>query len=156
MQVEDVARIGLASGRTMQRQRHLTVSHGLLGQVIVDDKHVTAGVGLAGGLTVLAVVHEELADSGTGHRRDVLHRGRIGSGCRNDDGVVERTVLSEGLADVGNRGGLLADGDIDADHALAALIEDSVDGNGGLTGLTVADDKLALAAADRHHGVDSQ
>ena len=65
-------------------------------------------------------------------------------------------MLSEGLADVSNRGGLLADGDIDADHALAALIEDSVDGNGGLTGLTVADDKLALAAADRHHGVDSQ
>ena len=156
MQVEDVARIGLASGRTMQRQRHLTVGHSLLGQVVVDDEHVAAGVGLAGGLAVLAVVHEELADSGTGHRRDVLHRGGIGSGGRNDDGVVERTVLSEGLADVGNRGGLLADGDIDADHALAALIEDSVDGNGGLTGLTVADDELALAAADRHHGVDSQ
>ena len=140
----------------MQRQRHLTVCHGLLGQVIVDDEHVTAGVGLAGRLAVLAVVHEELADSGTGHRRDVLHRGGVGSGGRNDDGIVERTVLSEGLADVGNRGGLLADGDIDADHALAALVEDSVDSDGGLTGLTVADDKLALAAADRHHGVDSQ
>ena len=156
MQVEDVARIGLASGRTMQRQRHLTVGHGLLGQVVVDDEHVAAGIGLAGGLAVLAVVHEELADSGTGHRRDVLHRGGIGSGCRNDDGVFERTVLSEGLADVGNRGGLLADGDIDADHALATLVEDGVDGDGGLAGLTVADDKLTLAATDRHHGVDSQ
>ena len=156
VQVEDVARIGLASGRTMQRQRHLTVGHSLLGQVVVDDEHVAAGVGLAGGLAVLAVVHEELADSGTGHRRDVLHRGGIGSGGRNDDGVVERTVLSEGLADVGNRGGLLADGDIDADHALAALVEDSVDGDGGLTGLTVADDELTLTAANRHHGVDSE
>lgn len=65
-------------------------------------------------------------------------------------------MLSEGLADVGNRRGLLADGDIDADHALAALIEDSVDGNGGLTGLTVADDELTLTAANRHHGVDSE
>ena len=156
MQVEDVARIGLASGRTMQRQRHLTVGHSLLGQVVVDDEHVAAGVGLAGGLAVLAVVHKELADSGTGHRRDVLHRGGIGSGGRNDDGVVERTVLSEGLADVGNRGGLLADGDIDADHALATLVEDGVDGDSGLAGLTVADDKLTLAATDRHHGVDSQ
>ena len=125
-------------------------------QVVVDDEHVAAGVGLAGGLAVLAVVHEELADGGTGHRRDVLHRGGIGSGGRNDDGVVERTVLSEGLADVGNRGGLLADGDIDADHALAALVEDSVDGDGGLTGLTVADDELTLTAANRHHGVDSE
>ena len=140
----------------MQRQRHLTVCHGLLGQVIVDDEHVTAGVGLAGRLAVLAVVHEELADSGTGHRRDVLHRGRIGSGCRNDDGVFERTVLGEGLTDVSNRGGLLADGDIDADHALATLVEDSVDGDSGLTGLTVADDELTLTTADRHHGVDSQ
>ncbi len=140
----------------MQRQRHLAVGHGLLGQVIVDDEHVAAGVGLAGGLAVLAVVHEELADSGTGHRRDVLHRRRNRSGGRNDDGVVERAVLSEGLADVGNRGGLLADGDIDADHALAALVDDGVDGNSGLTGLAVADDELTLTAADRHHGVDSQ
>src|SRR5690606_7097144 len=29
-----------------------------------------------------------------------------------------------------------------------------VDRNGGFTGLAVADDQLALAAADRHHGVD--
>ena len=152
VQVEDVARIGLASGRTMQRQRHLTVGHGLLGQVVVDDEHVAAGVGLAGGLAVLTVVHEELADSGTGHRRDVLHRGGIGSGGRNDDGVVERTVLSEGLADVGNRGGLLADGDIDADHALAALVEDSVDGDGGLTCLTVADDEQTGLNRLTHRG----
>ena len=65
-------------------------------------------------------------------------------------------MLSEGLADVGNRGGLLADGDIDADHALAALIEDSVDGDGSLAGLTVADDELTLTTTDGHHGVDGQ
>ena len=156
MQVEHVARVGLASRRTTQGQRHLAVGHSLLGQVIVDDEHGTTAILSGGGLAVLAVVHEELADSGTGHRRDVLHRGGIGSGRRNDDGVVERTVLSEGLADVGNRGGLLADGDINADHALAALVENSVDGDGGLTGLTVTDDELTLTATDRHHGVDSE
>ena len=39
---------------------------------------------------------------------------------------------------------------------LAALVEDSVDGDGGLTGLTVADDELTLTTADRDHGVDGQ
>ena len=156
MQVEDVTRIGLASGRTVQRQRHLTVGGSLLGQVIVDNEHVAAGVGLGSGLAVLAVVHKELADSSTGHRGDVLHRGGVGSGSRDDDGVVERTVLSEGLADVCNRGGLLADGDVDADHVLTALVEDGVNRDSGLAGLTVANDELTLAAADRHHGVDGQ
>ena len=35
-----------------------------------------------------------------------------------------------------------------------ALVDDRVDGDGGLAGLAVADDQLALAAADRDHGVD--
>src|SRR3954447_13212101 len=43
---------------------------------------------------------------------------------------------------------------IDADDALALLIDDRVDRDGGLAGLAVADDQLALAAADRDHGVD--
>ena len=34
------------------------------------------------------------------------------------------------------------------------LIDDGVDGDGGLAGLTVADDQFALAAADRDHAVD--
>ncbi len=50
--------------------------------------------------------------------------------------------------------GLLADRDVDADQVLALLVDDGVDRNRGLPGLTIADDKLALAAADRHHRVD--
>ncbi len=51
---------------------------------------------------------------------------------------------------------LLADGHVDADHVLAALVDDGIDGNGRLAGLAVADDELALAAADGDHGVDGQ
>src|SRR5207249_1830688 len=40
------------------------------------------------------------------------------------------------------------------DHPGALLIDDGVEGNGGLAGLAVADDQLALAAADRNHGID--
>ncbi len=36
------------------------------------------------------------------------------------------------------------------------MVDDGVDGDGRLAGLAVADDELALAAADRHHGVDGQ
>ena len=49
---------------------------------------------------------------------------------------------------------LLADGDVEAVEPLPLLVDDGVDGDGGLAGLAVADDQLALAAADRHHGVD--
>ncbi len=34
------------------------------------------------------------------------------------------------------------------------LVEDGIDGDCGLAGLTIADDQLALAAADRHQRVD--
>src|SRR5262249_27368382 len=43
---------------------------------------------------------------------------------------------------------------IDADHSLALLVDDGVQNDRGLSGLTVADDQLALAAADRNHRVD--
>jgi hypothetical protein len=49
---------------------------------------------------------------------------------------------------------LLAHGHVDADDVLALLVDDRVDRNGGLAGLAVADDELALAAADGDHGVD--
>ena len=140
----------------MQRQGHLTICDSLLGQVVVDDQHVAAGVVLGSGLAVLAVVHEELANSGTGHRRDVLHRSGVCCGSGNDDRVVKGTMLLEGLADVGNRGGLLTDSDVDTDHILAALVQDGVDGDSGLTRLTVTDDELTLATADGDHRVDGE
>ena len=61
-------------------------------------------------------------------------------------------VLFELAHHVGDRALLLADGDVDALNARALLIDDGIDGHRGLAGLAVADDELALAAADRHHG----
>jgi hypothetical protein len=60
----------------------------------------------------------------------------------------------EGGHGLGHRGVLLADGHVDALHALPGLVDDGVDGDRGLAGLAVADDQLALAAADGRHGVD--
>ena len=49
---------------------------------------------------------------------------------------------------------LRPDGHVDALHAEALLVDDRVDGDGGLAGLAVADDELALTPADRRHRVD--
>ena len=45
-------------------------------------------------------------------------------------------------------------GHIDAYDTVALLVDDGVDGERGLSGLAVADDELALAAADGGHSVD--
>ena len=68
--------------------------------------------------------------------------------------VFHGAEFFEGRAHTGDLAGLLADGDVDADHAGVALVDDGVDGNGGLADLAVADYELALAAADGDHGVD--
>ena len=50
---------------------------------------------------------------------------------------------------------LLADGHVDAmRRRLVRLVDDGVDGDGRLAGLPVADDQLALSAADGDHRVD--
>ena len=62
--------------------------------------------------------------------------------------------------DEGSNGrSLLADGHIDTIDRLACLIEtllvdDGINGDGGLTRLTVADDELTLSATDGNHRVD--
>ena len=53
-----------------------------------------------------------------------------------------------------NRRALLADGAVDADQVVLGVVDDGVEQHGGLAGLPVANDQLALAAADRNHGVD--
>src|SRR2546421_7138734 len=56
--------------------------------------------------------------------------------------------------DIGDGRLLLADGDVNTLNAGGLLVDDGVDGEGGLAGLAVADDQLALPAADRHHRID--
>src|SRR5262249_37084136 len=89
-------------------------------------------------------------------------RRRLGGRSGNDDRIVERAVILEDLHDLRHRRALLANRDVDAIELLALvaagidrlLIEDRIDDEGGLSGLTVADDQLALATADRHQAVD--
>ena len=142
MQVEDVAGIGLAAGRAAQQQRDLAVRLRVLRQVVVDEQRVAAAVA------------EVLAHRRRRVRADVEHRRRVGGGGGDDDAVAQRVGFLERAHDLGDGRLLLADGVVDADDAGVLLVQDGVERDGGLAGLAVADDELALAAADRHHAVD--
>jgi hypothetical protein len=151
VQVEDVTRVGLAARRAAQQQRHGAVGLGLLGQVVEHDEDV------------LALVHPVLADGRAGVRGEVLEargvRGRRG----DDGGVLHGARLLERAADGGDRGcpsgrwrrrcsAPASSGRRCLPELL--LVDDRVDRDRGLAGLAVADDELALATADRRHGVD--
>ena len=78
----------------------------------------------------------------------------VGRARRNHDGVFHGAVIFERLDHLRHGRTLLADRDVDADDVAALLVDDRVERDGGLAGLAVADDQLALAAADRNHAVD--
>ena len=109
-----------------------------------------------------AVVAEVFAHGAAGKRRQKLHRRRIGSGGGDDDGIFQRPLLLQHLDELRDGGALLADRDIDAVEldllvglgVERLLIEDGVENDRRLAGLTVADDQFALAAADRDQRVD--
>ena len=142
VQVEHVARVGFAARRALEQQRDLAVGHGLLGQIVVHDQGI------------FALVAEVLAHGAAGVRRNVLQGWADGGRGGDHDGVVHGAVLFQLGHHGGNRTGFLPDGHVNAFDACALLVDDRVDRHGGLAGLTVADDQLALAAADRHHGVN--
>ncbi len=142
VEIEDVPRIRLAARRAAQEERDLAVRRRLLREVVVDDERVAA------------VVEEVLAHRTAGVRREVLERRRLRGRRGDDDRVLHRPVLLERLDDLRDRGVLLPDRDVDADDAVALLVDDRVERERGLPRLAVPDDQLALSAADRDHRVD--
>src|SRR5258705_3274672 len=101
-----------------------------------------------------AIVAELFTHGAAGIGCDKLQRRGFGGRRRHDDGILHSTGLSKSIDDLRDGGALLSDGDVDTDDVAALLIDDGVDGDGGLAGLAIADDQLALAAADGNHAVD--
>jgi hypothetical protein len=77
VEVEDVSGVGLTTRGTTEEQRHLAVSDGLLGKIVIDDQGV------------LAVVTEVLSHGGTGVGGEVLQRSGIRGGGAHNDSVLE-------------------------------------------------------------------
>ena len=150
VQVEDVAGVRLAAGRAAQQQRELAVRDGLLREVVVHDE------------AVAAAVHEVLAHRDAGVRREELEAGGLGGGRGHDRRVAQRAVRVEEAVDARDVRAALADGDVDREHGVlredllvdADLVDDRRDRERRLAGLPVADDELALPAADGDERVD--
>ena len=142
MAVEDVAGIGLAPGGTPHQQRNLPVCLGLTRQVVVDDQRV------------LALEHEVLCHGAAAVGGHVLQRGRIAGPRHDHRGVLHSPLLAEHLDQTGNGRFLLADGHVEAVYVGVFLVDDRIDADGRLARLAVADDQLALSAADGRHRVD--
>src|SRR5882724_1941738 len=111
-------------------------------EIVVDAQHV------------LAPVSKKFSHRAPGVRCDVLHGRRTRRGRIDDDGVGIRVVVFEGFLHLRHGRFLLADRDVDAYQVFALRVYDRVYGNGGLAGLAVADDQLALAAANRNHRIN--
>src|SRR5258706_9136525 len=150
VEVEDVTRVRLTTGRTTKEQGHLTVRDGLFGQVIEDDEGM------------LAIITEPLGHSGAREGREVLERSSLGGGGSDDYRVLHGIVLLERLDELGDGGALLTDGDIDTVELLALvgaivpapLVEDGVNSDSSLASLTITDDQFTLTTTNGHHRVD--
>ena len=144
MQVENVAGIGLPARGALQKKAQGPVGDGVLGEVVIDDEDV------------LPLVHEVLPQGRGGVGRDILQRRRGAGRGVHHHGIVHGPPAGKVPHQLGDGAGLLADGHVNAEDALALLVEDGIQGDGGLAGLAVTDDELPLAPADGEHGVHRQ
>ena len=143
MQIEYVTRICLTSRRSLEQQGKCTVSSGMFAQIVIYHQHI------------LAVLHPLFTDGTARIRSYVLQRCKLTGRSGNYSGVAHRAVLRQSLNNRSNRGRLLSYGNIDTFHALPLLIDNGINSDRRLTGLSVADDQLTLSSSDRHHGVNS-
>ena len=86
--------------------------------------------------------------------RNVQHRRGFGRRGSDDNGVFHCASVFQNFYYLRNGRALLPDRVVNTDEIVAFAVDDGVNGNGGLSGLAVADDEFALAAANRNHAVD--
>src|SRR5581483_4635874 len=154
VKIKYIAGICLASRWSAKQQRNFAVRRRLFRKIVIDHERMTTRVA------------EMLAQGCSGIRRNKLKRGRVGSRCRNDRRKAHRALLFELRFYCRDRRSLLANGDINTIDGIDSarrglrsvcitLVDDRIDSDRGLTRLAIADNELALAAADRDHAVDS-
>ena len=101
---------GSVSYTHLQEQAHCPIGNGVFRKIVINDQHVLAGV------------HELLCDGTPRIGCDILHRRGIRRRCGDDDGIVHCAMILQDLNHLGDGGGFLANGDIDADDVLPLLI----------------------------------
>ena len=83
-----------------------------------------------------------------------MHRRSFRSASSNNYGVLKGTTLAQHLNHIGHRCGLLPNRHVYANDIFTLLVDDRIDSNSGLACLAIADDQLALATANRDHGIN--
>ena len=109
MEIEDITGVSLTTRGSSEEEGHLSVSDGLLGQIVVDDEGVHA------------VVTEELTDGTSSIGGNELEGCGVGGGGSDDNGVPEGVLFGEGTHNVGNGGPLLSNSNIDAVELLVGI-----------------------------------
>ena len=79
-----------------------------------------------------------------------MKRGSVGSARIYHDSVLHSAVLFKLFNDLSDSRLFLSDRYINTNNVLTFLVDDGVYRDGSFTCLAVADDELALSAADRH------
>jgi hypothetical protein len=123
----------------------------LFGEIIVHDQSVSG------------VVSEPLAHGASRVWSKVLKWGGVGSGGNDDDAVFQAIGFLEDVDELGNGGLFLADGDVDAVKFFAfvtffvepPLVQNSIQSDGGFTGLSISNDQLSLASTNWDQRVNS-
>src|SRR2546430_1797310 len=108
----------------------------MFGKIVVNAKRMTLRVA------------KILAHGACSIGRDVLHRRGLRGRCRNYDGVIHRAIVAQNLYHLRNRRALLANGAINTNEIVAFVVDNSIESDGSFSGLTIANDQLALAAGD--------
>ena len=116
-------------------------------KVVIDDKYI------------LTLHHKKFCHAGGGIGRDIAQPWRILIGGHHNNGIGQRSVLTQGVHHPRHSGAALANGAVDTDHLFVTLVDDGIDSHRGLARLAVANDQLALPAADgnqRINGLDTR
>ena len=114
----------------------------MFGQVIVHAKNI------------FALFHEIFTHGNACIRGQVLQRRTVGSGCGDNDGICHGAVFFQDTDNARHSGRFLTDGNIYANYAAVFLIDDRIDRDRCLSGLSVTDNKLSLSSSNRYHGIN--
>ena len=83
----------------------------MFGEIVVDHQNV------------LALMHKVFRHGAGSVGGQILHGGAVGGGGCHDHTVLQGAALGKRGYQIGNAGGLLADGAVDADDARILLVD---------------------------------
>ena len=142
MQIKHIARESFAPRRTTQQEGNLAISHGLLGQIVINNQRV------------LSAITEILTHGAARISGHILHGSGLGSRRCHNNGVFHGASLFKRTHHILDAGRFLSNRHIYAGHVLTFLVDDGVNSNSRFASLPVTNDQFALTTSDGHHGVN--